>query len=82
MTQRKIALSLSLIHISCHFFIGIASGTESSKRTVIQWLFFEAGCMQGVSVSYTHLGHFPCKSTKVHGQYPQSGSSPDPAALV
>lgn len=25
---------------TCHFFIGIASGTEYSKRTVIQWLFF------------------------------------------
>lgn len=36
---------------ACHFFIGIASGTESSKRTVIQWLLLEAGCMQGVLIT-------------------------------
>ena len=33
---------------ACHFLIGIASGTKSSKSTVIQWLFFKAGCMQGI----------------------------------
>ena len=36
---------------ACHFFIGIASGTESSKRTVIHRLLFEAGCMQGVLIT-------------------------------
>lgn len=34
-----------------HFFIGIASGTEASKRMVIQRLLFEDDSMQGLLIT-------------------------------
>lgn len=57
---------------ACYFLIGIASGTESSKRTVIQRLLFETSCMQGVlitDVKRKGLHHFFIHESKHFFQY-------------